>query len=284
MIPAAAIVGGLVVGRVHAVVFAVVLGVVATSIEHRWPRHAQPRKGWCRPTDLAFLISRPVLELLTVVVGFVLGFASLAWVPGVLIRPTITAMHPAARVVVAFFAFDFAAYWAHRFVHRNATMRRFHAVHHSSEQLDWLAAFRSHPLDGIAVAPAFSLLIASGFSPKATGVFALVRLLIQAPQHMNVGWRLPHLGRVIVTPEFHHWHHDRREAAHDRNFGSVLAIWDWMFGTAIALPGRPSSYGIDHYVTSGFAGLLVDPVAHAVRSRKNSAPFHSPTAPVPTAV
>src|SRR5437588_12553677 len=44
---------------------------------------------------------------------------------------------------------DFFMYWGHRLQHRVGFLWRFHAVHHSTEHLDWLAAHREHPLDSI---------------------------------------------------------------------------------------------------------------------------------------
>ena len=53
------------------------------------------------------------------------------------------------RVVEAVLASDLSIYWAHRLQHRFDFLWRFHAVHHSAEHLDWLAAHREHPVDSI---------------------------------------------------------------------------------------------------------------------------------------
>jgi hypothetical protein len=44
---------------------------------------------------------------------------------------------------------DFIAYWLHR-VFQGKNLWRFHEVHHSSMELDWLAAARVHPVNDIA--------------------------------------------------------------------------------------------------------------------------------------
>ena len=65
-----------------------------------------------------------------------------------------------------FFAelFDFTVYWTHRFYHEIPFLWKFHAIHHSTETLDWASGFRAHPFDGTLIAPAFILLVAEGYS------------------------------------------------------------------------------------------------------------------------
>jgi sterol desaturase/sphingolipid hydroxylase (fatty acid hydroxylase superfamily) len=62
--------------------------------------------------------------------------------------------------------FDLLSYWVHRLLHTVPYFWRFHAVHHSSRDLDWLATSRDHPLDfTAAVLPAVFLVVAG--SPLA---------------------------------------------------------------------------------------------------------------------
>ena len=53
-----------------------------------------------------------------------------------------------ALVAAVVALFDLAIYWAHRWSHEVPALWRFHAVHHSTEHLDWISGFRNHPLDG----------------------------------------------------------------------------------------------------------------------------------------
>jgi sterol desaturase/sphingolipid hydroxylase (fatty acid hydroxylase superfamily) len=41
----------------------------------------------------------------------------------------------------------------------------------------------------------------------------------------------PFVERLAISPAHHQVHHSVDAKHHDRNFGSALAIWDWMFGT-----------------------------------------------------
>ena len=44
---------------------------------------------------------------------------------------------------------DFIGYWTHRFFHTGRWWK-FHAVHHSSQEVDWLSSLRVHPVNDAA--------------------------------------------------------------------------------------------------------------------------------------
>ncbi len=94
--------------------------------------------------------------------------------------------------VVQFFALllvaDFTQYWVHRTFHAVPALWRFHAVHHSAEQMDWLAGSRLHLVDiavtrGLTYVPIYVLGFAEGpllaylvvVSVQATFIHANVR-------------------------------------------------------------------------------------------------------------
>ena len=62
---------------------------------------------------------------------------------------------------------DFTQYWVHRTFHAVPALWRFHAVHHSAEQMDWLAGSRLHLVDiavtrGLTYVPIYVLGFAEG--------------------------------------------------------------------------------------------------------------------------
>jgi hypothetical protein len=66
--------------------------------------------------------------------------------------------------------------------------------------------------------------------------------------HSNIDVRLGKLQYFINGPEMHRWHHSDDEGKeYQNNYGTKLAIWDWMFGTAF-LPNpnerKPIQYGL----------------------------------------
>jgi sterol desaturase/sphingolipid hydroxylase (fatty acid hydroxylase superfamily) len=180
---------------------------------------------------------------------------------------------------------DLLIYWAHRLQHRVGFLWRFHAVHHSAEHLDWLAAHREHPLDtiytiGVINLPAFVL----GFPLDSLAGFVAFRGLWAIYIHSNV--RLP-LGpaRVLVgAPELHHWHHDcDRDAG---NYANISPLMDVLFGTYRCPEHEPERFGVSEPWPRSYWGQLVRPMLprglHAPPAgRPNRARLHSPPSPPP---
>ncbi|WP_293247542.1 sterol desaturase family protein [Nannocystis sp.] len=124
-----------------------VLVLVFTPLERVFP--ARPGQPALRPEwtiDLAFFLGQYlvfgvlVVAALHAVHAAILPLSLDAWSGGLPLS---------AQVVVALVLGDLLTYWFHRACHRYAWLWRFHAVHHSSERLDWLAAHREHPVDGV---------------------------------------------------------------------------------------------------------------------------------------
>jgi sterol desaturase/sphingolipid hydroxylase (fatty acid hydroxylase superfamily) len=247
--------------RVQAAVVVAVVFVVVVPCERLYPRHRQrllrPQLG----TDLAYALLSGPLKAVGLVVGLPLAVVSLMWVPGLALRPLVLALPGPARTAVGFVLFDLMSYWGHRWMHRVPLLWRFHAIHHSSRRLDWLAGFRVHPLDGMLLAPVFVLLMAAGFDGKLTGVLVVARVGLDFFIHANVRWRLRPMQRLVITPEFHHWHHSDDPQARDGNFAAFLPVWDLLFGTWFMPPDRrPSGYGIDEPMPEGLVAQVLHPL------------------------
>jgi sterol desaturase/sphingolipid hydroxylase (fatty acid hydroxylase superfamily) len=92
---------------------------------------------------------------------------------------------------------------------------------------------------------------------KAAGATALLIAVWNVATHSAFRWddgirRSPRLGaafraleHVIVSPSIHHTHHGYgRDGANYKNFGVVLSVYDWTFGTLLIPQGAPSRYGL----------------------------------------
>ena len=140
---------------------------------------------------------------------------------------------------------DFTQYWVHRMFHAVPLLWPFHAIHHSIEDMDWLAGSRLHLVDvivtrGLTYVPIFVL----GFSRGALAIYVFIVAAQATFIHANVRWELRPLRRTVATPAFHHWHHAAERDAIDKNFAVHTPIWDLLFGT-FYLPDRwPSAYGL----------------------------------------
>jgi sterol desaturase/sphingolipid hydroxylase (fatty acid hydroxylase superfamily) len=142
------------------------------------------------------------------------------------------------------FLADIVSYWLHRAFHTVPWLWNFHAIHHSSLQMDWLAGSRSHIVDTflnrfLGFVPIFIM----GFSPAALYVYLVFVSFHAVYIHANVRHRWPYLRWVFATPEFHHWHHTSDEEGIDKNFAVFLSFIDVIFRTAHLPDYWPKRYG-----------------------------------------
>jgi sterol desaturase/sphingolipid hydroxylase (fatty acid hydroxylase superfamily) len=175
-----------------------------------------------------------------------------------------------AQSLLAIALGDLGAYGIHRLEHRVPWLWRFHAVHHSAEEMDWLVGFRFHPVDLLLLRVAsLGPLLALHITPAAIGIFVAVAGWQSYLAHANVRVPFGPLRWVFVSPEFHHWHHGAEREAFDKNYASVIAGWDVLFGTVHLPRGRwPLRYGVDEHVPAGWAGRF----SHPFRRRLPGAP------------
>jgi sterol desaturase/sphingolipid hydroxylase (fatty acid hydroxylase superfamily) len=257
----ALVVGALLVINPAPLVGVIVLFVLVVPFEKLFPRHRQRLRRPGLGTDLVYGLAGRGLAVFGLVVGAALGVLSLLWVPGLVLRPVVALLPSPFKAVVAFLLFDALVYWAHRWSHEVPFLWRFHVIHHSSKQMDWVSGVRAHPLDGLVVAPVFVFLISAGFSPKLSGAFVIVQFVVGLFLHANVRWRWRPLHRVVITPEFHHWHHADEADAHHTNYSTFLPVWDLLFGTYF-MPAdrRPQVYGAGESVPDSLTAQLWQPL------------------------
>ena len=155
---------------------------------------------------------------------------------------------------------DFIGYWMHRWFH-GERLWRFHAVHHSSVDLDWLSAVRLHPVNDALMRVAGAVpLLALGLAPVALAGVAPVLTLMAILVHANLDWDWGPLRAVVASPRFHRWHHTDEASARDKNFAGLLPLWDILFGTYYMPRDRvPQSFGTATAVPGNLLGQMVFP-------------------------
>jgi sterol desaturase/sphingolipid hydroxylase (fatty acid hydroxylase superfamily) len=187
-----------------------------------------------------------------------------------------------------FLAYEVAYWLDHYTSHKIPFFWAFHKAHHTAEVLTPLTSFRVHPIDTLkfgnisaVIIGAMSGLLAWGFGGQATGytingtnlvliafIFTLAHL-----QHSHVWIASTGMwSRILLSPAHHQIHHSDNPIHFDRNFGSALAVWDWMFGTLHAPKAQRENivFGVGcpvdrpHSVT----GTLITPFIEAVGSLK----------------
>lgn len=216
-----------------------VLAAVFGPLERLWPLRKTPvfRRGW--KTDVAhFFLSHTLQQLaLVLCIGLIVSVVD----P---FAASLVQRQPAGlQVVEALLLVELVGYGMHRAFHAVPWLWRVHAVHHSSEQLDWLASLRVHPLDQtLTRSVQFLVLTVLGF-PVMVFAGATVLLGLWAIfLHANVRFRFGVLERVIATPAFHHWHHARAARG---NYAGLFPWVDTLFGTNITGAEWPSQSGTD---------------------------------------
>lgn len=151
------------------------------------------------------------------------------------------------QFILAVFVADVFQAGLHRIYHNVPFLWRFHAVHHSSRHMDWLAGSRIHLIEILLTRTAvLTPLVVLGFSaPAINGYVILVgvqAVLAHANLRINFGW----LEYVLVTPRYHHWHHARHADYMDVNYAIHLPLVDMLMGTFKRPPANtwPDEYGV----------------------------------------
>jgi sterol desaturase/sphingolipid hydroxylase (fatty acid hydroxylase superfamily) len=141
-------------------------------------------------------------------------------------------------------------------------MWKYHAIHHSSTELDWISAARFHPINILfgTVLVDVALLLA-GISPNVMLWVGPFTTASSAFVHANLNWTLGPFKYVMAGPVFHRWHHTAADRGGSSNFAGTFPIWDLMFGTWYMPKGElPDEYGVDDKdFPEGFGAQMLYP-------------------------
>jgi sterol desaturase/sphingolipid hydroxylase (fatty acid hydroxylase superfamily) len=258
------------------------IGLIFVPLERIIPLHPQQkvfRPHWAN--DLIFLLLNGVLiklGLLTIIIATL--FAAGKVIPSSILG-AVASLPYWVQIPLIILLSDLGFYWTHRMFHAVPWLWRFHSIHHSIEELDWLAAARVHPLDqtltkGVSLVPVFAL----GFSDWALGIYALLYQWQSVLIHSNVRIGFGPLRWMVASPAFHHWHHSNDREARDRNFAGQLSFLDALFGT-LHLPRQgPAAYGLDRPMPQRYAKQLIYPFRPAAVDQPISTPAPGQPSPI----
>ena len=146
-------------------------------------------------------------------------------------------------VLAAIAAWDFVYYWDHRFMHSSRYMWAVHVVHHSSEHYNLSTALRQPVAEALGTFLPFGALCLFGIRPSLVETARGVNLLYQYWIHTETIGRLGPGEVMLNTPSHHRVHHGSNKRYLDRNHGSILIVWDKLFGT-FEPEGEPVVYGL----------------------------------------
>ncbi len=218
------------------------------------------RKEW--QTDLKyFAINHFLVGLILLTVNFVIhhGFE---WMVSHDFQLAVQRIWFVPQLLLCILVADLSQYWTHRAYHEIPFLWKFHAVHHSAKTMDWLAGSRQHVFEIIVtrvlvLAPLFVL----GFSEAVINTYIIIVGFQAVLNHANVDVPWGPLKYLIVTPDFHHWHHASDDEAIDRNYAAHYAFLDYLFGTAVKSEKRlPEKYGVvGDYMPDGWVAQQAFP-------------------------
>jgi sterol desaturase/sphingolipid hydroxylase (fatty acid hydroxylase superfamily) len=212
----------------------------------------------------------------------------------------------AILTVALFVAYELGYWLDHYLSHKIPFLWEFHKVHHSAEVLSPLTVFRVHPVDTLVFYNILAVLMGTTggittywlgtatqqFTIANSNVLTLVFFfLIGHLQHSHFWIAFTGLwGRLLLSPAHHQIHHSTNPLHFDKNLGSCLGIWDWMFGT-LYMPSRrrenltfgvEPSDGRQHTVSGGLVMPVRDALAHVkplLQPRNGPAAAEAPRAP-----
>jgi sterol desaturase/sphingolipid hydroxylase (fatty acid hydroxylase superfamily) len=206
------------------------------------------------------------------------GFGTIAPVPapGWALRLGVT--------VITFLGYEIGYYIDHYLKHKIPFLWAFHKTHHTAEVLTPLTVFRVHPVDSLIYTDIVAICVgmlhglftycagktAGSYVIDNVNVILVVFYFSLAHLQHSQFW-IPFtgpLGRILLSPAHHQLHHSADPAHYNRNLGSCLAVWDWLFGTLAVPPRRTPklTFGVPqagddrHRV----AALVIDPVIEAL--------------------
>jgi sterol desaturase/sphingolipid hydroxylase (fatty acid hydroxylase superfamily) len=254
-------------------VWLLILMIVFVPLERLCALHPQKvfRKAFF--TDLGYCFLSGLLPKLLLIPPM----AMVAWVVHFLVPAELHSSAAGLSVWIRFPAAmlvgEIGFYWGHRWTHEIPFLWRFHTIHHSAEEMDWLVNSRAHPLDMVftrlcGLIPIYVL----GLAQPAAQTVDLVSFLVLFSGtlwgffiHANLKWRFGALGWLVATPAFHHWHHTYEEPR-NKNYAPMLPWIDAIFGTYYMPRAKwPSKYGIDGAVPSALVAQVLEPLGSSFR-------------------
>jgi len=137
------------------------------------------------------------------------------------------------QFVVFFVLKDFIEWNIHRLLHNVPWLWEFHKLHHSIEELDWIGNFRFHWGEVVVYKTLSYLpLVILGIDGTVILIIAVIGTLMQDLNHANIPVSWGPFKYILNSPKMHVWHHDvELHGKGGQNFGIVLSVWDWLFGT-----------------------------------------------------
>ena len=243
--------------------------VIFTTLEKLFPRHKNQvilRAEW--GLDLFyFCFNHLAISAILIYANY--HASHFDWALSESLQSTIRSIPIWAQVVLIILCADFVLYWEHRLYHEVKWLWPIHAVHHSIENLDWLAGSRGHFIQvfserAMVMVPLYLL----GADQTALNIYVTFAALQAIIIHCNMRFSFGPLKHIFVTPQFHHWHHSSEKPAIDTNYAAHTVLFDRLFGT-YHMPDShwPADYGTTVRLPRTIIGQTLYPITALINKK-----------------
>ncbi|TAA48403.1 sterol desaturase family protein [Corallincola spongiicola] len=235
--------------------------IVFTTLEKLFPKYKEQvilREEWGLDF-FYFCFNHLLISVILLVANFFVSHFN--WAVSTDLQSFIQSIPLWGQVVLIIICADFVLYWEHRIFHELPKLWRIHAVHHSVECMDWLAGSRGHVVQvfierSLVMIPLYLL----APSKEALDLYVTFAALQAIIIHSNLGIPFGPIKYLLVTPQYHHWHHSSEKPALDTNYSAHTPLFDRLFGT-YHMPTQhwPAHYGTTSRLPRTFIGQLLYP-------------------------
>lgn len=209
------------------------MAVIFVPIEMVFPKRKEQKtfhEEW--RTDLVYFVVSHLLVQFFGVITQKPATLFFGWIGLSGLHETVQSLPFIVELLFAFFITDLFQYWTHRFFHNHSFLWRFHSIHHSTENMDWLAGSRTHFVDiFVTRSMAFVPLYIFGFSTITFNVYVIFMAIHAVLIHSNTRINFGFIKYIFATPQYHHWHHCKNPNHYGKNFATIFPFIDKIFGT-----------------------------------------------------
>ncbi len=235
--------------------------IIFTTLEKLFPKYRDQailRREW--GLDLFYFVFNHLIVSVVLLFGNYVT-SQFDWAVSETLQSGIRSMPIIAQAIVLLICADFVLYWEHRIFHEVPKLWRVHAVHHSVETMDWLAGSRGHVIQvfverSVVMIPLYLI----GADKAALDIYVTFGALQAILIHCNLGIAFGPLKYILVTPQYHHWHHSSERPALDTNYSAHTPLFDRLFNT-YHMPTEhwPAEYGTTQRLPRTYFGQLLYP-------------------------
>ncbi|MGB7182592.1 MAG: sterol desaturase family protein, partial [Burkholderiaceae bacterium] len=235
--------------------------IIFTTLEKLFPKYREQvilRREW--GLDLFYFIFNHLIVSAVLLVGNFVS-SQFDWAASSNLQEWVRSMPLILQAVFLMICADFVLYWEHRIFHEVPRLWPVHAVHHSVETMDWLAGSRGHVVQvfverSLVMIPLYVI----GADKAALDLYVTFAALQAITIHCYLGLPFGPVKYLLVTPQFHHWHHSSEKPAIDTNYSAHTPLFDRLFGT-YHMPDAhwPADYGTTQRLPRTYWGQLLYP-------------------------